>query len=62
MMKNKGENTNWTKKRSKTSNQNLPLDTKSTTRNIDEIAWHNKAIGQGICGGVYFFWLFVDYR
>ena len=41
-------------KRSKTSNQSLTQGTNSTTRHKDEIAQHNEAIGQGICGGVYF--------
>ena len=41
-------------KQYKTSNQNLTQGTNSTTRNRDEIARHNEAIGQGICGGVFF--------
>ena len=52
-------NTNWTQKRSKTSNKNLTQGTNSTTQNRNEIARHNKAIGQGICGGVYIFFGFL---
>ena len=59
MMKNKGENTNWTQKRYKTSNKNLTQGTNSTTQNRDEIARHNEAIGQGICDDVYIFFGFL---
>ena len=49
------DDTNWTKKRSKTSNKNLTQGTNSTTQIRDELARHNEAIGQGICDDVYFF-------